>query len=730
MPKKTKNVPEKKEFLGTIKSLKTKNFMLFEKNEINFQTGFNIINYNSMIDKILFKFIFKICLNPDFRIQNRKIDTEFFNYLENIKIDSKKGLGFTIILCFTNIKKEEIESNFIHNFMVNNELQMEFEINSQKDILLRIFDFSQKKFTIPTPSQEYQLSDILYNNIWLDKTVFPFFNADMITELIKYNHSRLFDFFLALLGFNEMIKQYYKLKENINLTRLEKENFQIIKQQAIEKKADLENELTILKEIEHIDDEINQLELEKNWAGYFDLKSKFQSKSASIEQIDTKLIELQEKKNTLENSIDNYSERLNKLKTNFDETTNQYEQKRREFLSEKASLDKIDRNLKDWGSTVNKAERDLKYKSMKIKDIEKKLKDLNMRIGKNSSKTLLTQKNQLEKELKKDQNELKNLQENLNAIENEKNLKTKEKTIKERKSQSKNIILADLTKKISNYNESISLNEEKVNELTEQLQSVEISLKNLDNEKGVFKKEINEINEKISIEMENLKTKNLEIPKESRSLSTITILQNQLIKQKETLTKRIHPETNESVYSDHLAFIKSFDNEAETRDKQIDFLLKSLSTWEIQWIQTFKNELDHFQNLTNELVSNFDLKLDIFISEHINPDEGAIEFQCSILSETQPKIIWLKELTLVSVMALISIIFSSILVKKDNCYIIDLFEIFNIPSVQLKSFLIEYIAKFNKTTSDSKNNLSQLIIFVSKETFGNLQILDQFDILK
>lgn len=397
MSKKQKIVPIQKEFLGTIQTLKFQNFTLFNQTEINFSSDINILNYSYTTDKILFEFILNSTLNPYFLNQNKKIKTDVSELFDIVKINSKQSVIFSIVLQLSPQRLGSLNYDVLTNLLADDEFQLEFEIDLDNNIFSRIFDYKKKQFIKITPSLEYKLSEVLYKSIFLDESLFPYFNTEKIFQIIKYNHAQLFDFFLELTNLHDLKIQYYRLKEDINLKKLEAENFQIIREKAVEKKKALERELSIKEEIAELSEKIDQLEVEKSWAHYFDLKSKFESKSGTIEQLNNKLPNLEEEKEKLEQEIEGQSLKIDELQIESESLSSQYEQQRKEFLSEKASLDKIDRNLKNWDASVSKAERDLKFKTMKLKDKEKKLKDLEARIKKSSSESLIAQKGEIRK---------------------------------------------------------------------------------------------------------------------------------------------------------------------------------------------------------------------------------------------------------------------------------------------------------------------------------------------
>ena len=498
MSKKAKMVQEKSQNFGIIKQIQTINFKLFKETEINFKNSINVIDSSSLTDKILLQFIFNIVLNPEFRNSHKKIDFSTFNTFQVKKIDAKKDISFVFLFSFPHDKLSILTDDFQSNFIHTNELKVQIEINSQKDIITKIFQFPKQIFVPITPTIEYQYSELIYNILWLDQSFFPNLNSEKIFEIVAYDSVQLFEFTLNHLELGELKKQFVELKEIINLAKLEKDNFQSIRQEGLETKADLEKELKFILQIKDIDEQFAQLETEKDLAEYFNLKSKFESKTSSIELIQSKLPGLLTEKEKIVNSLEKITDELENLQNNLKNVTAQYDNQRKSFLAEKALLDRIDRNLKNWEISVSKSEKDFKFNNMKLQDKEKKLKDLEARIAKESTDALISQKEKLEKDIAKERKDLANLQQNLDAVKNEINLKSKERSIKEKNSQTKNEILAELSSKITSYNDKISEYEKEKENLQNRLNNFENLIEKSQNDIFASEKEINELSESLS----------------------------------------------------------------------------------------------------------------------------------------------------------------------------------------------------------------------------------------
>lgn len=713
---------------GIIKQIQTSNFELYNTNEIVFHPALNLINSSSIIDKIIFNYILKLFLNPDFKNKNKKIELSLFNVFQKIKLVPKKDISFSIVLVIPEDALINVGDYFRSNFLKTNELTIQVEINIHRDVVSKLYNGSQKEFETLTPHLDYELSELLYGNIWIDHAVYPYLNSEKIFEILNYGPSQLFDFFLYHLNLGELKKQFLQLKEKITFINLEKDHFSIIKHEALEKKEELESELKILKKVEEIEQEIKQLEMEKEWSVYFDLKSKFQSKTANIDQITLKLPSLFSEKEKLESLSQNITVKLRTLHKDLDETSIQYENQRKDFLSEKALLDKIDRNLKDWDKNVTKTEKDLKFKSMRLADKEKKLKDLNTRISKESTESLLSQKDKLEKEIAQDNKEISNLQQTLQAIQNEKNLKSKERTAKEKNSQAKSAILADLSSKITNNTESISENQKELEKLQERIQNINVSIEKYQNEIEISEKDIKELDISISNEMESLKSKNLDLPSINRSVSTLNVLQNQLISEKNKLLSMVHSETNFEFYSKHLSLLGDLESEFKKRDVEYDKLTNSLIEWQKNWNSKFKEEIKKVQTLANELLKTSKLSIDFFLPGSDKPDEGILGISIILYDNTVlPYSIHF--ISSESITSIICIIFSLFLVNKSHIYISDFIDIIHLQQLEFQTFLTDFSNRLDKLKNTSSEVLPQMIFFLNKGVLPDSSVLSQYSII-
>ena len=726
MSKKAKIVPEKIQNFGIVKQIQTVNFKLFKKTEINFINSINVIDSTSLIDKILLKFMFNIALNPEIRNFHKKIDISTFNMLQEVKIDSKKDISFLFIFYFPQEKLTILTDDFKSNFIFSNEMKIQIEVNDQKDILTKIFHFSKQKFASITPTLEFQYSELIYNSIWLVHSFYPYLNPEKIFEIVKYDSVQLFDFILNHLELGDLKKQFIELKENINLTKLERDHFQSIRQEGFKTKADLEKDLKILQQIKDIDEQVAQLETEKDWADYFNLKSKFESKTSAMELIKSKLPGLLVEKENLVNSLEKITVELENLRNELENVTAQYDNKRKSFLAEKALLDKVDRNLKNWETSVSKAEKDFKFKNMKLLDKEKKLKDLDTRIAKEPTDVLVSQKEKLEKEIIKDKNDLASLQQNLDAIKNEKNLKSKERSIKEKNSQSKNELLAELTVKIASHNEKISEFEKERENLQSRFNNFENSIEKSQNEISILEKEIKELSEALSVEMDKLKSKNVEIPDHNRSLSTIRILQNQLENEKSQLQLMVSNMTNHDVYKNHLLFLESIDSELQKREKELDNLMQMLFDWEKKWDLEFNEKLESIEKVANELLNNFGLSINFSRPISDLPDLGAMTYNLTFKEKETKITVTTNTFCNELLVSLFSFISSALIVNKTNFYIFDIFDTFNFPKSSFESLLEEFITKYNNPNTNSTNFNLQTIIFANNETLKSFPALNKF----
>ena len=410
MSKKQRSVIDKKSIGIVISKINLTNFTLFGKDELEFKSGLNLLKVSTLIEKFMLNFILNLSINIEFYINHKKLDNHTFYLLNSVKVKSEKPLSFiTEVFINANSLGNDYD-DFVKEILSENIIKIEFTINLDQEILLSLFHQKNKKFIPVTPVILFKLSQILKIVSWQNESLFPCIEFNMMQKLCNLSPSSFYEFTLQLLDLHKTERNYYELLDKNNLLVLEQENFTHLKEQALIRKESLENELKIIKEIKHLNIQISELELEKNWSSYFDLKNKFEGKSANIEQIKNKIDSIKSEKLSLEMTLDQVTKEINDLRVELEAETIEYETKRKSFLSEKASLDKIDRNLKNWDSTSSKAEKELKFKKMKLADKEKKLKDIINRINKDTMKTLEDQKNNIEKEIEKDKLELQPIQ--------------------------------------------------------------------------------------------------------------------------------------------------------------------------------------------------------------------------------------------------------------------------------------------------------------------------------
>ena len=716
MPKKTKTTDEtirNEETSGFLEEIQFFNFTLFGKNKLEFRNGVNILIYTSDIDKIVFNYILTCSLNPQFMAKHKFIDQLHFTHLRDIQIDSKKNFSFVMTLNLHNQFADK-KNDFFVTFVAQEKILVEVEVSKTKEITRKLFDNNQKSFVKLSPTQEFNFYNVVYQTFWIDSSFFPFYNLKNQIEVMNFNKSKMFDFIVSHLNLNQIKTQIFGLKERINLGSLESENLTNLKAQSEERRNSIEQEIQLLEKVDEIDKKLNEFELENEWSRYFELKNKFEGKVSNIEQNRASLLKNQSEKESLETQQSEITATLNEMKIQLEAITQDYDNKRQNFLTEKAHLDRIDRNLKDWSSSVNKVEKEIKFKTMKLKDKEKKLKDLESRIAKGSTDALLDQKTKLENEIKKDKSGLVNLQENLDAVRNEQQLKSKEKNIKEKNSQPANTELAKIASQMSDLTQKIYETEKESESLKQKLQNNQISTEKIQNSLNALEKEIKELNKEIQRESEQIKAKSLPKPKENRSSGTIRVLQNQLINDKKQLLRRINSETTKETLTEYIDFMEKLDSEISERNSQLTQFKKELLALEETWQNIFSKDLNRLLELTNDLLGGFKLKIEVEKSESTLPDEGALVIRYYFNELEAKQLYQLSELIIPSFIVFNALLLSLILLNKTGFFVFDVFDLVQIPKDQLE----ELLEKFSKKKTE-KSESKIILVHHRKQSFSS-----------
>ena len=726
MPKKAKNISDSGIKGGIIKKIQFTNSVLFGKNELNFNSGINVIQCKNFIDKAILKLIFKIVLNPDSFIKNKMLNDFDFKLIEIIKQEKKQPVLFKMTLNIISGTISEKYLQLLSNFINKDELIIEFSINLNHEIQLQIFHFSDRKFIPMTPSIEFLISQILKILIWQNKSFYPYINDERIYNITQLEPAQFFDFSLQILGYQQLITEYYSLIERFNLFLAEKENFIHLKKIGDERKLALENDLQVIKEIDEINLKLNEIELEKGWSKYFELKNKFDGKTVNLDQAKIKLETVYAESDTLSNRSDVITEELNGLQNELERISNEYETKRKGFLSEKALLDKIERSLKDWESSISKTEKELRFKKMKLSDKDKKLKDIDARINKDKSDSLIQQKEKLEAEIKKDNLEVQNLQQRLDAVVNEKNIKLKEKSVKEKKSQPMTSDLAFLTSKIAEINDKIAEKEKELYDIKESIENNKSTSEKLSNQQNTLEKEIEKLIQDISLEEEAIKNKKLKKVPQQRSLATLSILENQLLAERSKLLSNIDPESNSETYSKHILLIKDLDSEVSSRDAELDQLENLIADWKKNWDNLLQDGLNKLESYTNKLLEGQLINISIHLSRTTIPNEAGLMLTF-LLKDSNINISFpLYDSSSVSNQITFNYILASILLNKRHFYMFDLFDPHPMHEKGLKDFFKLYTDYSLLENSDTILNNQQLIFITNEDIIKNIPLLDNF----
>ena len=722
MPKKTKAV-QLQTGLPFLQKLKLTNFTLLGRNSFQFHEGLNSINFHSYNDKILFEFIINISLNPSFVSNNKMVNKNLFNCFLAVTIDSKKPIAFDVTIGILNYHLNELPNNFTNKSQITVEIEIDYTHNINK----RIFDYTSSKYVPLTPKLEYDLYSYFFTSLAISDSFFPYVNLETQFKVLKYSDSKLFDYIANSFGLGTLQTDLYALKSQYNLLVLETNNLVSLKTKAEEERFILEKEVKMLEEIDNLDSKIADLEIEKDWSSYFDLKNKFESRTKNIDQNKEKLESFQKEKEKLETDLEQLNAQLNSLKEETESVTQNYDNSRKTFLSQKASLDKIDRNLKDWSSSVSKVEKDLKFKSMKLKDKEKKLTDLESRLKKSETESLIAQKEKLQAEINKDKKEIKNLQENLDAIKNEKNLKSKEKNIKEKTSQPLAEVLASFSSKITELTQSINEKENEKRIITAKLESLDNSIMKIKNELGGFEKEVKNLEIAISKEMEQIKIKKIQKPQNNRSLSTLQILQSQLENERNRLKSSIKPNTDGESLTKHALLMKNFDEELKSREKELKKIIEAIDEWDKNWNKIFSEKLHSSLEITNNLLQRLNIVLHQPKFVSLLPDEGALQlfYSQSNTKEIQQN---LNQIIKPSFLVLSAIILSSIIVNKPNFYVLDISDNFSFSSTLLDNFFSIFNENINHHAEGTSQVSSQIIVLFTEDQHESVQYLKQYEI--
>jgi hypothetical protein len=727
MSSNTNQTYSNKHEFGIITTFSFENFQIFDKNEIHLHSGINIIK-TSPFDKNLFKYLIKCCLNPDYYLKQRNIDKNLYNLMEEVKIDSKKPINVKISFFINQKENFSFPISFKDYFIMENKLQLKYEFSSDKRLQKSIFNWKKNVFENASPRIEFYIVEFLYSYVWMDKTIFPNIDMNFLSEMMKFSPSQFFNFLVSLCNLKTLKETYFDLKDQINILILEKNNVNLIKDQAEDRKLELENKKNLLDQIKVIEKKIDELHLEQEWAPFYELKNIAQGKITNNEKISKQIENLKLEKENLEHSTLELDDSLNGLLQIQANINLEYENVRKKYLGEKALSDRLERSLKDWEASVAKTEKEIKFKNMKLVDKDKKLRDLESRLAKDNSENLSNQKQQVEMEIKSIQKELSNLQENLTAIQNERNIKIKEKNIKEKLFQSLTVNLSDLTSKLQAISINVEKKEKEKNQVELSLNKSISLFEKLEIDKEVLEKEIKDLFSKIESGENEIKQKKLDKPVQQRSLSTINVLLNQLLFEKQNLEKKVGSDIDSNLMREHTDFMNSLDSEFVKRGNDISELDVSLSIWKTQWELTFKDCIKELFNISNYLLKDLFSNIELESNFSLLPDEGASSLFYSVMNGNKiiKNMIWFD--TLASFQLIISIIFSSVLVSKHNFFIFDLLELEFFAKENLKTILERFFDKYNVSGNKSDSNFSQVILFIDKDLSDKIPEIKKYSV--